>query len=406
MSSNLSIDARRVLALVLALVVVASMSGSATVALLSDNESIAVGLTASNADTAGGGVSGFDVEPLDTCTVGNATVNQSQSDLQAAATFEVEGDGCAKLSVWVSESWLDRTGEDVDDVVIGHKGAGGWVFLETAVGEQKHGWYELTATTTGFSPFGLFVPNESRASPAGSNGGDAAAAFDSDADVNQTENESVDGNRTVAGNDTKRNGSVGGTQVSDAPEPSDGNESVPANGDSQTNGTATTNGTVGDDASTGNQTDGKAENASTPAQPSSDPDGASQNETTPDDDTAQNGTVPSNGADSNGSESGSGDDEATTDGEAEAETTESAASDPETTETAETETPKSEATETETDDSEATETETAEPKTDETTTETESTESAGTDSESTESASTPTATKDGETTATPSSQDA
>ncbi|RLM88333.1 hypothetical protein D3D02_12240 [Halobellus sp. Atlit-38R] len=399
MSSNLSIDARRVLALVLALVVVASMSGSATVALLSDNESIAVGLTASNADTAGGGVSGFDVEPLDTCTVGNATVNQSQSDLQAAATFEVEGDGCAKLSVWVSESWLDRTGEDVDDVVIGHKGAGGWVFLETAVGEQKHGWYELTATTTGFSPFGLFVPNESRASPAGSNGGDAAAAFDSDADVNQTENESVDGNRTVAGNDTKRNGSVGGTQVSDAPEPSDGNESVPANG------SASTNETAGDDASTGNQTDGKAENASTPAQPSSDPDGASQNETTPDDDTAQNGTAPSNGADSNGSESGSGD-EATTDGEAEAETTESAASDPETTETAETETPKSEATETETDDSEATETETAEPKTDETTTETESTESAGTDSESTESASTPTATKDGETTATPSSQDA
>ena len=301
MSSNLSIDARRVFALVLALVVVASMSGSATVALLSDRESIAVGLTASNANTDTGSVSGFDVEPLDTCTVDNATANQR--DLRAAAKFDVEGDGCAKLSVWVSESWLDRTGEDVDDVVIGHKDSSGWAFLETAVGEQRHGWYELTATTTGFSPFGLFVPNESRASPAESNAGDAATALDSDADVNQTENESVGGNRTVAGNDTERNGSVGGTQVSDAPEQSDGNGSVPANGSAPTNETA------GDDAT-------------------------------------QNGTAPSNGADSNGTESGSDDDETTTDGEAEAETTESAASDPETTETAETGTPKPETTET------------------------------------------------------------
>jgi len=390
MSSKPSIDLRQVLAVVLALVVVASISGSATVALLSDSESIAVGLTASNADTDAGGVSGFNVEPLDTCAVDNATANGR--DLRAAAKFEVEGDGCAQISVWVSESWLDRTGEDVGDVVIGHKGASGWVFLETDVGEQKHGWYELTATTTGFSPFGLFVPSESRASPAGSNAGDAAAALDSNTDVNQTENESIDSNRTVTGNSTEMNGSVGGTAAGDVPDPGDGNESAPANGSTPTNETA------GDGASqhettpdAGDDTEGDGDPSASSNETARDTDGDADSSTPSDGsgsaggEATQNGTATdtdgSNGADSNETDSGSSDDETAADsGETTAETTESAASGPDT----------------ETPEPEPTETETAEPQTDETTTETETTDSA----------STATATEDGETTATPSSQDA
>ncbi|RLM88325.1 PGF-pre-PGF domain-containing protein [Halobellus sp. Atlit-38R] len=167
---------RRLLAVALALVVVASVSGSATTALLSDRESIDVGLTVDDH----GGVSQFHVESVAACPV--ETVEHEAATLQLTERFDVEGDGCAQISVWVSESWLDRVGTDVDDVVIGHENASGWAYFETTVVREQAGWYELTAVTDGFSPFGLFVPNETfvdtaaGAAATGASGPDEAAA--------------------------------------------------------------------------------------------------------------------------------------------------------------------------------------------------------------------------------------
>ncbi|MDQ2053886.1 hypothetical protein [Halobellus sp. H-GB7] len=167
---------RRLLAVALALVVVASVSGSATTALLSDRESIDVGLTVDDH----GGVSQFHVESIATCPV--ETVEHDAATLQLTERFDVEGDGCAQISVWVSESWLDRVGTDVGDVVIGHENASGWAYFETTVVREQAGWYELAAVTDGFSPFGLFVPNETFVDTAagaaanGASGPDEAAA--------------------------------------------------------------------------------------------------------------------------------------------------------------------------------------------------------------------------------------
>ena len=169
---------RRLLAVALALVVVASVSGSATTALLSDRESIDVGLTVDDH----GGVSQFHVEPIATCPI--ETTGHDATTLQLAEQFDVEGDGCARISIWVSESWLDRVNTDVDDVVIGHENASGWAYFETTVVREQAGWYELTAVTSGFSPFGLFVPNETLADAVtsaaahGASGLDEAAAPD------------------------------------------------------------------------------------------------------------------------------------------------------------------------------------------------------------------------------------
>ncbi|SDY10340.1 hypothetical protein [Halobellus clavatus] len=195
---------RRLLALLFAFALVASASGSATTALLSDRESVDVGLTL-EADQS---VSTFRVQPLETCEVPEHPA--ASGSLSLAEWFQVEGDGCALVSVWISQSWIDGVGVEPHEVVIGHRGPDGWTYLQTAVRRDVGGHYLMEATTDDFSPFGLFVPNASVTTDANATGVDGAeptAADLGDADGNETANgtaTAVDGNESAhtAANDT------------------------------------------------------------------------------------------------------------------------------------------------------------------------------------------------------------
>ncbi|WP_162524288.1 hypothetical protein [Halobellus captivus] len=212
-SSRFPIDGSQLLAAALALVVVASLSGAATTALLSDREDVTVELDVEQSD-----VSKFRVTPLTSCEPATA---ETAADLELVAEFDVHGDGCAQITVWVSKSWVDENAGDVDDVLIGHDGGSGWTYFETTVEAERHGTYKLRATTDGFSPFGLFVPNESESADGveasdstASNVGPNASEQNESSLANESvgENESIDGNASDeenVGNSPPTNGSSG-----------------------------------------------------------------------------------------------------------------------------------------------------------------------------------------------------
>ncbi|MFB6251863.1 MAG: hypothetical protein ABEI27_09325 [Halobellus sp.] len=237
---------RRLLALLFVFALVASASGSATTALLSDRESVSVGLTV-EADQS---VSEFRVQPLETCEVTEHPA--AYGSLSLAEWFDVVGDGCAQVSVWISQSWVDGVDVDPHEVVIGHRGPDGWTYLQTEVRRDVGGHYLVEATTDGFSPFGLFVPNASVATDANATAvdGTAPTATDlADADgrtsANGTNATAVAGNESATGGGaTAANGTVATNGTADGGTPvlvdetsgneSTGNESV----DEKATGTA------------------------------------------------------------------------------------------------------------------------------------------------------------------------
>ncbi|MGQ4555649.1 hypothetical protein [Halobellus sp. GM3] len=227
---RLPFDGERILALALVFVVVASLTGGATTALLSDREAVAVDLTVDNA--ANGEVSKVGVEPVESC---DPVPESADTDtMQLAERFDVEGDGCARISVWIAASWFDRIGADADNVMIGHNDDG-WAFLGTDVEEPIDGWYVLTATTNGFSPFGLFVPNESGATNAQSTEQfDGGPAENPDAKGNGTVGAGTNG--PSGGNESAQNAGVHNESAQN--ETDRANETTPTGGQPEGGGAA------------------------------------------------------------------------------------------------------------------------------------------------------------------------
>ncbi|WP_336023158.1 hypothetical protein [Halobellus salinisoli] len=305
----LPIDRSQAIAAVLALALVASASGAATTALLSDREDVSVELAVERSP-----VSSFHVEPIRVC---EPTTAENGVDPQLIEQFEVEGDGCANISIWVSQSWVEQSAGDVDNVVIGHDGGSGWTFFETTVAAERDGWYKLRATTDGFSPFGLFVANESVA------GTEAGSAVINESDAtNESEfngtdatnesavtdgglNESTDGNGTATANESTENNATAQNGTESPPDTANGtqngsawktgdNTSSPANtsqsstsdDESTTEGGASPNGSATNDEATDqtpDATDGENESTTT-----STPDGESESKPTDDGDDAEN----------------------------------------------------------------------------------------------------------------------
>ena len=95
---------------------------------------------------------------------GNNVVETSPDadEMRSIRDFEVpERDGCAKVSVWLRPSAFD--GSSPKDATIAHRHDGEWKHLNTSVEWQTEGWMiHLSAYTESFSPFAVFVPNESQ----------------------------------------------------------------------------------------------------------------------------------------------------------------------------------------------------------------------------------------------------
>ncbi|WP_049984805.1 PGF-pre-PGF domain-containing protein [Halobellus rufus] len=288
-SLRLPIDRSQALAAVLALALVASASGAATTALLSDREDVSVEVSVEQSP-----VSAFHVEPIDTC---EPAMLNGDAEAELIEQFDVDGEGCAHVSVWVSKQWVEQSAGAVEAVVIGHDDGSDWTYFETTVVDERNGWYELRATTDGFSPFGLFVANESNATAdSGSTVGDGTAGNGTDGGAAESSagNESVTANGSAPVNGTAQNATDDTvSEVQSGNASSSTNETVASNEPStdETNETSETTATNGSSTATNSTTDaGGPESTSTPenqsTQTPSDPpepdgnEGTSSNETT------------------------------------------------------------------------------------------------------------------------------
>ena len=155
------VDWTAVVTLVVVFAVVVSGAGGGTYAVLSDVENTSGTLTVEQVVQN----QRYQIYEV-SCEVieGDNVVKTSPdaSEMKSLRDFEIpERDGCVKVSVWLE---LRAFGDSSPaDATIGHYHDGKWEYLDTLVSWKQDGWMvELTAYTSSYSPFAVFVPNESQ----------------------------------------------------------------------------------------------------------------------------------------------------------------------------------------------------------------------------------------------------
>jgi predicted ribosomally synthesized peptide with SipW-like signal peptide len=157
-------DWTAVATLVVVFAVVVSGAGGGTYAVLSDIENTTGQLTVEQ-EVQAGQFQTYDVS-CDVVEEGNVVDTlPDASEMKSIENFDVpERDGCVKISIWLEPSAFGDLSPT--KASIGHWHDGEWQILDTSVSWQQDGWMvELTAYTSSYSPFAVFVPNESAPQP-------------------------------------------------------------------------------------------------------------------------------------------------------------------------------------------------------------------------------------------------